>query len=160
MQICIALYNFVWHCRGACMYTLETSWFLTYTYMTQFRQISWLYLGGCVHKLFPFLQIFMTHVGPKLKFSNQILWNLIYFKVYNLESFLLKFSHNTDNDDREVLKTWKFKTLQTLTPHEKFPIFPDFTNFRPKFHAVYSYHLQLTLSISNILYLKPLSISN
>ena len=63
MHICIPLY-FVWHCRGAYVYSLET--FFNNTYITHFGKISWLKVvafdsyGHLGIKLWPIIRNFWS----------------------------------------------------------------------------------------------------
>ena len=63
---------FVWHCKGACMYTLETFWNLTYTYMTTFWQ-NVVVVGVCVQILRPY---YVFEITSLLLVQNQNLFKI------------------------------------------------------------------------------------
>ena len=86
-------------------------------------------LGNCVQYLWPFWDRILTENLLLVK----TLKHWVCSKIMNLDSFSLKFSHNTYITNTNMEKKQNFKKFQILALHEEIPILPDFSNFGPQF---------------------------
>ena len=93
------LHHPLWHWRGAFMYTLKLFTFSIYIYNTFWQ--TFMVVGGGVQKSWLFW--YRTLVENQ-KFLFKTLKNWMCHKIKRLDSFSLKYWHNSHNDDTKILK--------------------------------------------------------
>ena len=88
--------------------------FNIYIYNTFWQ--NFMVVGGCVQKLWPF---WYSTLVENQNFLVKTLKNWMCYKIKSLDSFSLKFWHNTHNNDTEVLKKWNYKNFKFWSATKK-----------------------------------------
>ena len=114
------LLYFVWHCRGACMYTLETFYFQNIHINTFWK--TFMVAGDCNQILWP---LWHSTLFEYQNFLVRTLQNWMCYKIKSLDSFSLKLWHNTHSDDAKMLKNEISKKFEILNLRRN----PDFSRF-------------------------------